>query len=214
MGFACAQPILRAASKRDRAGDAGRDVAADPDRVSLLRYMDAAGTAEHRALSGDIAWRRKARPDQPLRQTGIEAARHRILAAATHEGADLELRVAAIARGIPGRHDAERLVAQHGAIVLEREQFAARTKHHRDPAGPIVHPLRRVDLVVADADGARDLRLQFNRDLARPPQLRCRERKPRAVALDPHQARAAFLDHLAPLLAPLGLAAEREPDMA
>src|SRR5262249_51939351 len=153
-------------SKRDRAGDAGRDVAADPGRLAVLRDVDAAGAAEHRALRRDIALRCDARADQPLRKTGIEAAGHRILTAAAHEGANLELHFAAVARRVPGGHDAERLVAQHAGIVLEREHLAARAEAHRDPAGTIVDPLRGLDHVLGDADRARDARAQIGLDLA------------------------------------------------
>src|SRR5580704_788353 len=89
MGFAGALPILRVGLQVDRARDASRDIAANPDRIALLRHMNPAGAAKHRALGGDIARRRDAGAYQPLRETRIEAAGHRIFSSATHESADL-----------------------------------------------------------------------------------------------------------------------------
>src|SRR5689334_8841490 len=83
-------------SERDRAGDTGRDVAADPDRIALLRDMDAARAAKHGALGGDVARLGEARADQPLRKAGIEAAGDGILGVPRGKRANLELRLVAV----------------------------------------------------------------------------------------------------------------------
>jgi len=71
-------------------------VAAHRDLVVLQDDVYPAGASEHGLLVGDVR-RRLPRPGQPLRQTGVEAAGHWILADAERRDERPHLRFAALA---------------------------------------------------------------------------------------------------------------------
>src|ERR1700739_3953986 len=100
--------------------------------------MDAAATAEHRALAGDIRRACPAGTQQPLGKPGIEAPGDRILARAPpgrEEGTHTERPLRARRVG-PGEAELEVTIAR-----FDREHSLCAIHQYRDPARAVVRPL-------------------------------------------------------------------------
>ncbi len=171
--------------------------------------MHAPGAAHCRALCRNVARRRDAGADQPLRQGRVEAAGHGVLGdsvVAGEKGAHLELRVA---RCGLRRDDADFPAAQQRAVGLQGQHLLGRAQHHAAPRWSVLAPGVRHDVVARYAQAARDaLHIIFG-ERAAPSQRGRREGQVRAITPDAHQPDTALLhDVLA-----LGPAAGGQPRM-
>ena len=103
------------------AGDEGAGRAPDPGDAVLDGHVNPTLAPDDGALRGDVALREDAGGDEPLGQTGVEAARHGVLA-----------EVAAV--GVERPHLQAHAVGGHPVRLVGREQF------HPPLGAPVIVP--------------------------------------------------------------------------
>src|SRR5579863_282923 len=178
----------------DGAGDPGDGRATDPDIAAfVLRQVDAAAAADHRALAGDVRELRPAGVAQPAGHCRVQAPGDRVLANVTvlrYERPHLER----LRRS--GRVRADHADVHRPAAGFQRQYRLGAFEEHGYPAGTVVGPGDIDDLGAGDPEHGDDLGFERFGDRAGPDEGRRREAEPTVLAPEPDQASRALLDDL------------------
>ncbi len=145
----------RQQSDIDCPADTGLNLPADPDGLVHLLYPDPPTSADSRSLARQITLGQLVLGNQPLRQTGIQTAGHRVFSILIgHESTHLDISLGAGTGPAPPHANVES--GQGGGVRAQCQRLIARGELHGYPAGAVIDPVASANVLRVDAHALRN----------------------------------------------------------